>query len=186
MDTISEHTEGMAVRHRARIRRGAEDENIQQQPTGILDVDRLHLRGRGLPLSFVQSPTYIIWAAQLLNIDPAYFGNCATITVTGPKPAVAVYSNFNGINCEVTIAATGINWLKRPILRVLLAYPFRQLNCRRITLLISDSNQRTQKAAQHVGFVHEGYLREFLKNGDGCHIYSMTKKEYEESKYGRI
>lgn len=146
-------------------------------------VNRLYLRGSRLPLSFDQLPGYVIWAANLLKIDPSYFGKCTTIAVTGPKPAVAVYSSFNGVNCEVTIAATGINWLKRPILKVLLAYPFKQLGCRRITLLISDSNERTQRAAQHVGFTHEGYLREFLQNGEGCHIYSMTKTEYEDSKY---
>ena len=176
----------MAVSERVGLRRKLPDEGIEQRTDSIVAVDRLHLRGRRLPISFVQSPTYVTWAAQLLNIDPAYFGNCATIAVTGPKPAVAVYSSYNGINCEVTIAATGKNWLKRPILSVLLAYPFVQLECRRITLLISDSNQKTRQAAEHVGFVHEGYLREFLKNGEGCHIYSMTKTEYEGSEYVSI
>ena len=129
-------------------------------------------------------PGYVIWASNLLKIKPDYFGECTTIAVTGPRPAVIVYSRYNGINCEVTVAATGSNWLRTPILKVLLAYPFKQLGCRRITLLISDTNERTRKAAQHVGFTHEGYLREFMENGEGCHIFSLTRQEYEESRYG--
>lgn len=126
------------------------------------------------------------WAAKLLKIDPNYFGECTTIAVAGPRPAVVVYSRYNGINCEVTVAAMGIGWLRKPILSVLLAYPFKQLGCRRITLVITDTNQRTQRAARHVGFMHEGYLREFMDNGEGCHLYGMTKTEYEGSKYGHV
>lgn len=135
-----------------------------------------------LILEFEQNEFYPRWAAEQLKIDRSYFGECSTITVFRGKKlvAVAVYSAFNGVNCEFTMAALSLSWLRKPILKVLAAYPFKSLGCKRMTLLVKANNAKVRNLSGRMHFVQEGYLREFYPDGDGCFVFGLTRKDYDE------
>ena len=132
-----------------------------------------------ISLDFEQDEAYPQWAAAALNIDRGYFGNCSTISVWSGNEicAVVIYSSHNGINCEVTVAATSKWWLRKSTLNILMKYPFYQLGCQRITLLIRQDNALTQRACEKVGFEREGCLRNFYPDGSNCLIYGLLKSE---------
>jgi hypothetical protein len=132
-------------------------------------------------MSFDQDVKNVEWVCWKLDIDRGYFGPCSTIAIK--DVAVAVYSSFNGVNCEVTIASESAQWLKKKYLSILMAYPFKQLGCERITVLVKVNNSRTIKTAIKVGFTMEGVLRKFMESGEDVVILGYLKEEYEMSKY---
>lgn len=132
-----------------------------------------------IALDFEQNPAYPQWAADLLDINRGYFGHCSTIALLDEKEirTVLVYSSFNGINCEVTVASTGKWWLRKDVLKVLMKYPFDQLGCQRITLLVKENNKTVLRLVEHMGFVREGCLRQYHDDGINCIILGMLKSE---------
>ncbi len=132
-----------------------------------------------ISIDFEQRPEYPQWAADHLKIDREYFGKCSTISVLSGNQitAVVVYSAVNGINCEVTVAATKKWWLRKDVMRILMKYPFDQLGCQRITLLIRQDNRPVIGLCEKLGFKQEGRLREFYPDGLDCLVLGLLKSE---------
>lgn len=130
-------------------------------------------------LDFEQNPVYPQWAANLLDINRGYFGNCSTIAVWNKQKlcTVVVYSSFNGINCEVTVASTNKWWLRKDILKILFKYPFDELGCRRTTLLVREDKKSVLRLVENMGFVREGCIRQLNDDGTNCIILGMLNSE---------
>jgi RimJ/RimL family protein N-acetyltransferase len=94
------------------------------------------------------------------------------------------YYNYTGHSIEMSIAAESPRWCRKGIVRALLAYPFRQLGCARVTAVVHESNEKSAKLNDGLGFVREGFLRSAAKDGGGLIIYGLTKQDYEAGKYG--
>ena len=132
-----------------------------------------------ISVDFTQNEFYPHWAANMLQINRNYFGNCRTITFWKKNNllSVAVYSNYNGINCELTVAAYSKWWARKDVIKMILKYPFEQLGCRRVTLLVRDDNHGIMRLVKRFGFEKEGQLREFFEHGEDCLIFGMLKPE---------
>lgn len=134
-------------------------------------------------LDFSQKEEYPVWAAQKLKIDREYFGRCSTISVYNKTGlvAVVVYSSYNGVNCEATVAASSKWWLRKEVMSILMKYPFEQLGCTRITLLIKEFNDSVLGLAEKLGFRMEGRLRQFYPDGTDCIVFGLLRSERLES-----
>lgn len=132
-----------------------------------------------IEIDFSQDSLYPQLAADWLDVERTYFGNCRTITVWSGKKllAIVVYSAYTGINCEMSVAAKSKNWARKDIISVLLKYPFDQLGCQRITLLVRENNKPVIRLAERVGFIREGCLRQFHDDGTNCIVLGMLKSE---------
>lgn len=130
-------------------------------------------------LDFEQRPEYPQWVADKLKINREYFGKCSTIAIWNDKKicAIAVYSSFNGINIEFTIAAASKWWIRKDIMRLLMKYAFEQLGCRRITSLVRKDNELVINLSKKVGFQIEGCLREFYPDRTDCLVFGMLNTE---------
>jgi RimJ/RimL family protein N-acetyltransferase len=74
--------------------------------------------------------------------------------------AGVVYENWNGIHLEVSIAATvGSGWATRDTLRGLFAYPFLDLGCEWISVIVPSSNMPSLNLATKLGFSPEAIIR---------------------------
>lgn len=94
---------------------------------------------------------------------------------------VAVWHYGSG-NAEVGWAGdTG--WLSRGFLRLVFAYIWQQLGCRRITGRIHEDNVDALHASMRLGFVREGRMRQAAPDGRDVLVYGMLK---EECRYGRF
>lgn len=81
-------------------------------------------------------------------------------------------------NAEIAMAATTPRWASRATIRKMLAYPFEQLNCRRITTVTAASNEAALKMNRQLGFQHEGVMRKALGEEDAV-IMGLLKEEAE-------
>lgn len=115
------------------------------------------------------------WVAQKIGIDD--FGECVAIGLAKEGKIICgvVYNNYRDGNIEMSIATTDPRWATRRTLNAFYAYPFIQLGCRRVTVIIR--NQSIVTFLKRLGHVYEGTVRQCFSNGDDGHIYGMLKSE---------
>lgn len=107
------------------------------------------------------------WAMDQVGISN--FGHCSPIGVThkGVIVAVAIYNNYRHPNIEITFAISSPTWASRGAVREILAYPYHQLGCRRITAITEAGNMKARRFLEHLGFDLEGYHPDVFPTGDG-------------------
>lgn len=101
--------------------------------------------------------------------------------------AGVVYEDYNGKNVVCHIAAVpGRRWLNREYLCYIFRYPFEQLKCHRITVVVAESNQDSRNFVTSLGFTLEATLKDAHPAGDllvfrmlasECKWLKLTSKE---------
>jgi len=87
------------------------------------------------------------------------------------------YHNFAESNCEICVANFGIQSLIPPtIVATLLAYPFYQLNLRRLTAIVRADNHRSLEHTRRMGFRVEGLLRNWYSDCHGI-LHGLLREE---------
>ena len=69
-----------------------------------------------------------------------------------------------------------------------LDFIFKELNAHKVIIITRDTNERSYKLAERLGFLKEGHFRECGRDDEkfwGLLYYGMLRKEYEE-KYGEL
>jgi len=144
------------------------------------------------PVSIGEVQLIVNWVNERLP-EPDDFNNPLAVAVMHPdKPgkiiAGAIYSSYGNGNVFFSgaIDPEGIGKMTRGDFAGIVGAPFAPpLNCRRITALVSESNKRSQSLVERLGFLHEGNLREYLKEGEVTRIYGMTREDFLGGKYGK-
>ena len=88
-----------------------------------------------------------------------------------------VFTNFTLRDIHLHVAGSGPRWLTRRFLGECFRYVFFQLNCRRCTVMIAASNQRSIDFCEGLGWRYEGILRAYLAEDEDCLIYGMLREE---------
>jgi RimJ/RimL family protein N-acetyltransferase len=134
-------------------------------------------------LFFNEDETVAAWVAERIPHGCSFRkGEFKAIGVgedDGEPVAGVVYHNFipQHRHIEITMAAVSPRWAQRGVIRGLLHYPFEQLGCERITLLVPHDSKRTLKFVRGIGFVHEGTARRGFGDKHAC-ILGMLRKDY--------
>ena len=113
------------------------------------------------------------WVAKKIGFD--WFEGRATAIgriKNGEIVAGVVYEDYNGANVMCHIAGSG-NWASREFLSIIFDYPFNQLQCKRITAVVVQSNEKSRRLVEHLGFEVEANLRDAHPDGDLI-VYRMT------------
>ena len=90
--------------------------------------------------------------------------------------AGVVYYCYRHPNIEMAVAAISPRWANKTTLKGFFDYPFNQLGCSRVTVLVDADNEQVRRFDERLGFVYEGTLREANPNGDAA-MYGMLKSE---------
>lgn len=107
------------------------------------------------------------WVAKKTN-DYGNFGCSQGIGIgeNGKLKGGVAYAEFNGVNVVAHVASDGSRrWMTREFLWTIFDYPFNQLNVNRITLLIGEGNNDSQRFAKHLGFELETVLKDAHPSG---------------------
>lgn len=118
------------------------------------------------------------WAGQRLGI--ADWGPCKTMGVLrhGEIVAVAVFNQYRHPNIEISFVTANPRWATPEAVRAIMAYPFRQLRCKRITSTTEATNQRARAFLCRLGFSQEGYHPDALPTGDAV-TYGLLARDAE-------
>jgi len=104
---------------------------------------------------------------------------CQCLAIMDDERLVGVvsYFNYRWPSIEMGFYCDDYRWaLNRRGICEVFAYPFLQLECRRVTALIDKKNVRARKMVQRMGFKEEGKLRHASDRGD-MFIYGLLPEE---------
>lgn len=92
--------------------------------------------------------------------------------------AGVMFDDYNGSNMWMHVAAVpGRRWMTRDFLYATFAYPFLQLNIRRLSGWVEADNIDARRFDEHIGFKQEAVLKQAGRNGVDVIIYSMFKED---------
>lgn len=94
----------------------------------------------------------------------------------GELVAGVLFEDYNGANLIMHCAGIGKKWLNREFLWFAFWYPFVQLACKRVTVIIASTNKDSLKFCAHLGFRPEATLKDAHPSGD-LEILSMRLEE---------
>lgn len=110
-------------------------------------------------------------------------GDCRAVGVARDDQMVAacVYHRWvpEYASCEITFAASTPRWATRGLIRGLLAVPFVQYECNRVTLTIPHDNGRAERFVRGIGFTREGCARHGFGPKRHALIYGMLRREFD-------
>lgn len=108
----------------------------------------------------------------------ADFGPCVTIGVVhkGQIAAAALYNKYLHPNIEVTFVVASPHWASPGAVRGIIGYPFKQLNCKRITATTGSRNHRARDFLLRLGFKQEGYHPDVFANDDAV-TYGLLRQD---------
>ena len=75
-------------------------------------------------------------------------------------------------NVYVAVAGDGA-WCTRKLLRCCYAFPFVQMECKRVTVLVRDGNHPAINLVTRIGFKLEGIMR----GEQSCLVFGILKNE---------
>jgi RimJ/RimL family protein N-acetyltransferase len=136
-----------------------------------------------------RSPAVAAWVAGRIPqmTGAADFGPSTAIGVVsedGRALGGVVFHNYQPRfrNIEVSFASETPRWLTRNLIRQILAYPFDQLACQRITAITPKRAKAARAFLDHFGFKREGVVRRGFGNDDAV-ISGMLKREWMRSRW---
>lgn len=128
-------------------------------------------------------------AARIPHMAGQDFGPCSAmgiVSADGRAIGGAVYNNYRAQfrSIDISFAVATPRCLTKSLIRGIMAYPFVQLGCQRITAVTPKRNRRCRKFLETFGFKREGVARRGFGNDDAV-IYGLLKREWEGSKWMR-
>lgn len=127
--------------------------------------------------------TFVLARNPNMSLDDTPYTAIGQINAAGQICGGTVFTNYTKRDVHASIAGEG-NWLTRRFLGECFRYIFLKLGCERCTVLVADSNTRSQKFVTQLGYVYEGTMRRFLPEGEDCHVFGMLREECRWLKAG--
>jgi RimJ/RimL family protein N-acetyltransferase len=87
-----------------------------------------------------------------------------------------VYERWNGIHVEASIAIDDPGWAKKNTLFRIFHYPFNQLGCEAISVLVPTSNLKSLNLASKLGFEPEAIVKFAAHDGSDLLVLKMFKE----------
>lgn len=116
------------------------------------------------------------WAGQRLGMEIAKPNTSIGVAHRNKIVAVAVFNNFRGPNIEITFVTTSPRWASPGAVKAILAYPFLQLGCKRVTAIIEATNQPARAFLCRLGFKLEGVHPDVFPSG-AAETYGLLRKD---------
>jgi RimJ/RimL family protein N-acetyltransferase len=121
------------------------------------------------------------WAIEhLIGFDSVnQFSPFVTLGIerSGELIAAIIYNNYRKHDIQITIVTNTPKWATKKSIREILAYPFKQLKCDRVTATIAKPNKKARKFAEGVGFRLEGVMKRGMDGKKDACIYGLLASE---------
>lgn len=147
------------------------------EATPSVEIKRLRHRGHIVGGREV-APALCEWVMRRCGTESKFDNaNAIGLVRDGRLVVAVVYNNFHWPDiCMHVAAEPGALWAWPFFVRHAFAYPFLQLNCRRVTGLVARKNTDSQRLCQRMGFELEGVMKEALPHDDLL-IYGLLRSK---------
>lgn len=117
------------------------------------------------------------WVAQrITGFSPSISAKALGVVAGGELVAGVVFERWNGVHVEASIAADHQSWASRSTLFRLFHYPFNQLGCKAISVLVPSSNAQSLNLATKLGFEPEAIVKFAAHDGSSMVVLKMFKE----------
>lgn len=145
-------------------------------------------------LIYGQDAAVASWVCRQLKLKPFPEGLYRGIGIVhdGRDIGGVIWHNYhednfgNPLLIEVTLATVDKRWATRHNIRELFAYPFIQLNVKRVQATCHRKAKRVRTTLTRLGFHFEGIVREAHPLGGDAAHYSILKPECKWINRGKI
>lgn len=104
-------------------------------------------------------------------------GRAIGVVSNGAIVGGVTYSQYTGTDMRCCFAGSSPKWLSRDTLRQFFSYPFEQIGCARISVLVGVNNERSLKVVRGLGFIQEGVIRKAMDDGSDGILLGILKEE---------
>ena len=132
------------------------------------------------------------FVASLIGNDEHFAPDATAIgVVDGPELlGGAIFSDYHMMTYGHDIRLHGAfkdgRWATRRILGSILAYPFHQLGCTRLTTITAKNNKKARALDERLGFRYVGKLSRGWDGRRDAIVYEMLKEECRWLKYAAV
>jgi RimJ/RimL family protein N-acetyltransferase len=102
------------------------------------------------------------WISQKIEDDYQDGDICFAVERDGELIAGVFFTNWNGSNLNMHLRCDDKNAMNYPFLRRIYEWGFVDVGANRITGIVVESNTKSIKAAEKMGFIREATLVNFL------------------------
>ncbi len=95
--------------------------------------------------------------------------------VDGSLVGAVLYEGYTKHNIFMHCAGRGKKWISKDLLKAAFAYPFKQMNCKRVSAWVEASNQDSKRFVENVGFEVEATLKGAANDGGDVILYVLWK-----------
>lgn len=122
---------------------------------------------------------FITWLKKKINIDKIQgedqaqaYGFMRDDRIVG----AFVFSEYTGHDVHMHCASIDPRIFQRRYFKQMFDYCFEMLNVQRVSAMCNESNGRSKKLIEGVGFQQEGRLRRYFGNEDAL-VYGLLKED---------
>lgn len=107
------------------------------------------------------------------------FGPCTALGVIrrGVLVGGVVFNRYSGFDVSLTAAFDAPGWALPGTVRAILAYPFIDLGCKRVSARTGKKNRKARKLLEDLGFVLEGVCRRGYDGFEDAMMYGLLKED---------
>lgn len=142
-------------------------------------------------IGFDREEEALAWAMNIIEIH-GDVGFCRAMSAVDENDAfcfVVVLSNFSARNIDMHTASSGDGiWATSraavTMFNAIFQYAFDHLRATRVTGLVKSTNTDAIRFDEHLGFVHEGTMRQAFPDAD-LHLYGFLSSEFHAHKWYR-
>lgn len=119
------------------------------------------------------------WAEQLLPQKFAGLARSIGFVRDNRLVGAAIFYNWREDVGDVEFGFAGVpdrSWVNRKAMAAIYQYAFGQLKCRRVTAYTKNPSA-VRLLQKHLGFVHEGRLREHYADGSDAEVFGLLKRD---------
>lgn len=116
---------------------------------------------------------YLPFLCHALGYHPTVLAQCITCVDDGKPVAGVVYDGYNEVSIGAHIWVDAERRPSREWYVAIFDYPFKRLGIQKLVGQVNSSNDYAIKLDEHFGFVEEGRIKNFSKDGDLI-LYTMT------------
>jgi len=130
-------------------------------------------------LVYGEDERVVAWAESRIPLSHfARDARCIAAEHDGELVGAFVFTNFGPHACFMHVASDQHwGWLTRELLIHAFAYPFVQLNYRRVSAVVSEHNAKSLRFVQRLGAQEEGRMREAGPEGEDFIMFGMLRRE---------
>lgn len=96
------------------------------------------------------------WVCSRVGMPTPINSAALGAVVDGKLIGGVVYTNYRGCDIEMIAAADSPRWITRAHLDAFFGYPFRQLQCLRVSAITERRNHKARDFIERIGFRLEG------------------------------